>query len=74
MRALLTGGHTTGGASVEGVVAYPGMRLVTLLSRQPDAVVEIGPGPGTHWRVTVPLEVPGAAVTGTGAAPAAVAA
>jgi PAS domain S-box-containing protein len=32
-----------------------GMRLVTLLSRQLDAVVELDPAPGTHWRVAVPL-------------------
>ena len=51
-----------------------GMRLVTLLSRQLDSLVEIGPGPGTHWRVTVPLEAPGSAVADTGAAPATVAA
>ncbi|WP_084150325.1 histidine kinase dimerization/phosphoacceptor domain -containing protein [Azohydromonas australica] len=51
-----------------------GMRLVTLLSRQLDALVEIGPGPGTHWRVTVPLGAPGNAAAGSGAAPAAVAA
>ena len=51
-----------------------GMRLVTLLSHQLDALVEIGPGPGTHWRVTVPLKGLDNAVAGTGAAPAALAA
>ncbi|MDZ5461416.1 histidine kinase dimerization/phosphoacceptor domain -containing protein [Azohydromonas lata] len=33
-----------------------GMRLVTLLSRQIDATVENLDGPGTAWRLTVPLE------------------
>jgi hypothetical protein len=47
------------------------MRLVTLLSAQLDATVDVGEGPGTWWRVVVPLPGDGTAVQGMPAAPAA---
>ncbi|WP_198320933.1 histidine kinase dimerization/phosphoacceptor domain -containing protein [Azohydromonas aeria] len=48
-----------------------GMRLVTLLSAQLDASVDVGEGPGTWWRVVVPLPGDGAGAQEAQEAPAA---
>jgi PAS domain S-box-containing protein len=46
-----------------------GMRLVTLLSRQLDATVDLLEGPGTGWRVMVPLETQDAGASARDAPP-----
>jgi PAS domain S-box-containing protein len=46
-----------------------GMRLVTLLSRQLDATVDLLEGPGTGWRVLVPLETQDAEASARDALP-----